>query len=324
VPRVLSVLALAVLALASGAGAQPAGKVARLGILSAGAAPSPDEMTRMPLRAPLKDLGWTLGQNLMFEPRFAAGEIDRLPGLAAELVQLKVDVILAFSNQETLAAKQATTTTPIVMLLGFAPVQSGLVASLSRPGGNVTGTTISAASFGKHLELLKEAVPGLRRVAVLRDPTFVHLVTEKTFDVPAQKLGVTVAVVEAQRPDDIDAALARITQERAGAIIVMLSGPLLVRLRDINDFAVRNRLPTMFPGRGPVEAGGFMSYGHHRDVLVKQAAWYIDKILRGVKPADLPVQQPTTLELVVNLKTAKSLGLTVPAALVRRADHVIE
>jgi putative tryptophan/tyrosine transport system substrate-binding protein len=324
VRRALLGLTLAVLVLASGAGAQPAGKVTRLGILSVGAAPTPEEMMRVPVWAPLKDLGWTYGQNLALEPRYAAGDVDKLPALAAELVQLKVNAILALSNQETLAAKKATSTIPIVMLAGFAPVESGLVASLGHPGGNVTGTSLTTASFGKYLELLKEAVPGLRRVAVLRDPTFTNLLVQKTFEAPARTLGVGVVMVDASRSDEVDAALTRITKERVGAVVVMPSGPLLVRLRDVNEFAVKHRLPTMYAARSLVEAGGFMSYGYAREELVKKAAWYIDKVLRGAKPADLPVGQPATLELVVNLKTAKAIGLTVPPSLLQRADRVIE
>ena len=314
-----------VLTVPSGAGAQPAGKAARVGILSIGAARPSEEIAKSPFVTSLKDLGWAAGENIIFEPRFAAGEGDRLPVLAADLVRLKVDVIVALTNQETLAAKQATSSIPIVMVLGVAPVTAGLVASLARPGGNVTGTTVAPIDGGKYLELLKEAVPTLTRVGVLWDPTYSGLPAQEPLEVAARKLGLTLALIEAQRPVDVDAALARIIKERPGALCVVLGGPLVTRIRQIVDFAAQHRLATIFPGaRLPVDAGGLMSYGYDLPPLLRRAAWYVDRILRGTKPADLPVEQPTKVELVINLKTAKAIGLTIPPSVLARADQVIE
>jgi putative ABC transport system substrate-binding protein len=322
---VLVALVLGVLTVPPGVGAQPAGKVARVGILSVGTALPPEQIASSPFVTSLRDLGWAAGQNIIFEPRYAAGQSDRLPTLAADLVQLKVDVIVTLSNQETLAAKQATASIPIVMLLGVAPVEAGLVASLARPGGNVTGTTVAPVTLGKYLELLKEAVPKLARVAVLWDPTVPGRVTQGPLELEARKLGLTLALIDAHRPDDVEAALARIARERPGALFVALGGPLLARIQQIVDFAAQHRLPTIFPGaRVPVDAGGLMSYGYDVPPALRRAASYVDRILRGAKPADLPVEQPTTVELVINLKTAKALGLTIPRSLLQRADHVIE
>lgn len=318
--RVLLALAVGMLTLPSGTGAQPVGKIARVGVLSIVAGPS-----ESPFAASLRDLGWIAGQNIVFEPRSAEGQADRLPALAADLVRLKVDVIVTVTNHETLAAKQATASIPIVMLLGVAPVEAGLVASLARPGGNVTGTTVAPISVGKYLELLKEAVPKLARVAVLWDPTSPGRPTQEHFEGEARKLSLTVTLIEARHPDDIEPALARVARERPGALLVALGGPLLMRIQQIVDFAALHRLPTIFPGaRLPVDAGGLMSYGYDFRPLLRRGAWYVDRILRGTKPADLPVEQPTTVELVVNLKTATAIGLTIPRSLLQRADHIIE
>jgi putative ABC transport system substrate-binding protein len=302
-----------------------AGKVARVGILSVGTAPAPDEVARSAFLAALRDLRWIAGQNIVFESRFAAGQTDRLPALAAELVQLKVDLIVTFLNQETLAAKQATASIPIVMVLGVYPVEAGLVASLARPGGNVTGTTVAPLAAAKYLEMLKQAVPKLARVAILWDPTFPGLWDvgdRERLELEARKLGLTLVSIEVQRPDDIERALARIADERFGALWVVPVGPIPSRMRLVIDFATKHRLPTLFPARDFVDAGGLMSYGYIREDLLRRAATYVDKILRGAKPGDLPVEQPTKFELVINLKTA--LGLTIPPSLLLRADHVID
>ncbi len=306
---------------------QQAGKVRRVGILSVGAVPSAEEVARSPFLAALRDLGWIMGQNIAFEPRHAAGQPDRLPALAAELVGLKVDVIVTFLNQETLAAKQATTSIPIVMLFGVYPVQAGLVASLARPGGNVTGTTVAPLTGGKYLELLKEAIPKLARVAILWDPTFPGLTdaaAQTRMEVEARTLGLALASIEIHRLDDVEPALRRIAKEPPGALLVVPGGPLPARAGQVIDFASRHGLPTIFPAREYVEAGGLMSYGYDREHLWKRAASYVDRILRGAKPGDLPVEQPTKFELVINLKTAKALGLTIPPSLLQRADQVIE
>jgi putative ABC transport system substrate-binding protein len=306
--------------------AQQVGKIRRVGVLSVGAAPSAEEIARSPFLAALRDLGWIMGQNIVFEPRHAAGQSDRLPALAAELVGLKVDVIVTLLNQETLAAKQATTSIPIVMLLGVYPVQAGLVASLARPGGNVTGTTVAPLTGGKYLELLKEAIPKLTRVAILWDPTFPGLTdaaAQAQMEVEARTLGLTLASIEIHRLDDVDRALVRIAKEPPGALLVVPGGPLPARAGQVIDFASRHGWPTIFPAREYVEAGGLMSYGYDREHLwnaplrMLTASW-------GAKPGDLPVEQPTKFELVINLKTAKAIGLTIPPSVLARADQVIE
>jgi ABC-type uncharacterized transport system substrate-binding protein len=320
--EVALILALGLLAAPPTIEAQPAGKVARIGILSVGAAPSVEGPAGSPFLAALRDLGWLAGRNVVFEPRYAVGHSDRLPALAAELVRLKVDVIVTFLNQETLAAKQATSSIPIVMVLGVYPEDAGLVASLAHPGGNVTGTTVAPVA-GKYLELLKQAVPKLARVAILWDPTFPGL-AQGELEVAARKLGLTLASIEVQRSDDVAPALARIAKERPGALWVIPVGPLLARTREVVDFATKHRLPTIFPARDFVDTGGLMSYGYDREHLMKRAASYVDRILKGAKPGDLPIEQPTKFELVINLKTAKALGLTIPPSVLARADQVIE
>jgi ABC-type uncharacterized transport system substrate-binding protein len=305
--------------------AQPSGRVARVGILSADAE-SLDNVSRGVFVAALKDLGWIVGQNLFFEARYAAGQSDRLPALAAELVRLKVDMIIAFRNRETLAAQRATASIPIVMLLGIYPEQAGLVASLARPGGNVTGTTVGAVTGGKYLELLKEAVPKLTRVAFLSDPTFPSFtaVRQEQVSAEARRLGLTLTPIAAQHPDDIGPALARVAKERPGAMWVVPIGSLVTREYQIIGFATAERLPTIFPARFLAEIGGLMSYGYDREHLARRTASYVDRILKGAKPADLPIEEPTKFELVINLKTAKAIGLTIPQSLLLRADQVIE
>ena len=226
-----------------------------------------------------------------------------------------------------MAAKQATASIPIVMVLGVYPVEAGLVASLAHPGGNVTGTTVAPLAPAKYLEMLKQAVPKVARVAILWDPTFPGLWNvgdRERLELEAGKLGLTLVSIEVQRPDDIEHALARIADERFGALLVVPVGPIPARIRQVIDFATKHRLPTLFPAREFVDAGGLMSYGYIREDLLRRAATYVDKILRGAKPRDLPVEQPTKFELVINLKTAKALGLTIPPSLLARADQVIE
>jgi len=317
------VLAVSLLAPLAAEG-QPTGKVARIGILGIGAAPSAEEVARSPFRAALRDLGWIAGQNLVFESRYAAGQPERLPALAAELARLQVDVIVTIQDQETLAAKRATASIPIVMVLSINPVSAGLVASYARPGGNVTGTTVAPISEGKYLELLKEAVPKLTRVAKLWDPTYPGSQRSQELEVEARKLSLMLASIEVLGVDDVDRALARIAKEQPGALWIVPVGPILSRMRQVIDFATKNGLPTVFPARGFVEAGGLMSYGFDRDQLVRRAASYVDRILKGAKPSDLPVERPTKFELVINLKTAKALNLTIPPSVLERADHVIE
>jgi putative ABC transport system substrate-binding protein len=308
-----------------GAEGQRTGKVARVGILSVD---PPERGSLVPrFLAALSEFHWVAGQNIIFETRYTAGRTDRLPAVAEELVRLKVDLIVTFLNQETLAAKRATASIPIVMVLGVYPVEAGLVASLARPGGNVTGTTVAPLASGKFLEMLKQAVPKLARVAMLWDPTFPglqRLVDREQLYVEARKQGLTLVSIEVERPDDIERALARIADERVGAIFVVPVGPIPVRGRQVIEFATGYGLPTLFPARDFVDAGGLMSYGYNREDLMKRAATYVDKILKGAKPGDLPIEQPTRFELVINLKTAKAIGLTIPPSLLARADQVIE
>ena len=265
----------------------------------------------------------------MIEYRSAEGKLERLPALAAELVALKVDVIVAASTLAALAAKQATRTLPIVFAAAGDPVTSGLVTSLARPGGNVTGLSFfSPELVGKCLEQLKQAVPEVSRVAVLWQPGGPGERTEKDMlkaaEVAARALGVRLQFVEARGPEDFDRAFSDMTRARAGALTVLPSTMFFNERRRLVDLAAKNRLPAVYPWREYVEAGGLMSYGPNVPDLFRRAATYVDKILKGAKPGDLPVEQPTKFELVINLKTAKALGLTIPQSLLQRADQVIE
>jgi putative ABC transport system substrate-binding protein len=308
--------------------AQQAGKVPRIGFLALNRAAYPH--VHEVFRQGLHDLGYVEGRNVVIEYRDAGGKVERLPALAAELVALKVDVIVTGGGTPAaLAAKQATKTTPIVFTGTADPVGSGLVTSLARPGGNVTGfSNIAPELVGKRLELLTQAVPGVSRVAVLWQPGAVGERTEKDLlkgaEGAARALGVRLQVVEARGPADIDRAFSDMTRARAGAL-TSLGGPMFFNeRRRLVDLAAKNRLPAVFPFREFADAGGLMSYGPNLADLLRRAAIYVDKILKGAKPADLPVEQPTKFELVINLKTAKALGLTIPPSLLGRADEVIE
>jgi putative ABC transport system substrate-binding protein len=277
----------------------------------------------------LRDLGYVESRNLVIEIRSAEGKLERLPALAAELVALKVDVILAGGTLPALAAKQATKTIPIVFASAIDPVTDGLVTSLARPGGNVTGLSAQAPELvGKRLELLKQALPGASRVAVLWQPGGLGERTAKDIlkeaEVAGRALGVRLQFVEARGPADFDRAFLDMTGARAGALTVLGGTMLLNERRRLVDLAAKNRLPAMYGLREYVDAGGLMSYGSNNADLFRRAATYVDKILRGAKPGDLPVEQPTKFELVINLKTAKALGLTIPPSILGRADHIIE
>ncbi len=308
--------------------AQQAAKVARIGYLSTNLAANP-HLHEAFLQG-LRDLGYVEGRNVVIEYRDAEGKPERLPALAAELVALKVDVIVvAEAHHAALAAKQATRTIPIVFAAAADPVESGLVTSLARPGGNVTGLSIVAPELvGKCLELLKQAVPGVSRVAVLWEPGAVGERTEKDMlkeaDVAARALGVRLQFVEVRGPADFDRAFSDMTRARAGALTVLPSNMFVNERRRLVDLAAKNRLPAVYPWRESVDAGGLMAYGPNLADLFRRAATYVDKILKGAKPADLPVEQPTKFELVINLKTAKALGLTIPPSLLQRADEVIQ
>jgi putative ABC transport system substrate-binding protein len=307
--------------------AQQAAKIARIGYLVTNLAANPHWLEAF-LQG-LRDLGYVEGRNLVIEYRSAEGKLERLPALAAELVALKVDVIVAGSTPHALAAKQATKTIPIVFTVAADPVQSGLVTSLARPGGNVTGLSNFAPELvGKCLELLKQAVPGVSRVAVLWQPGAFGERTEKDLlkraDVAARVLGVRLQFVEARGPTDLDRAFSDMTRARADALTVLTGAMFVNERRRLVDLAAKNRLPAVYPLREFVDAGGLMSYGANLADLVRRAATYVDKILKGAKPADLPVEQPTKFELVINLKAAKALGLTIPPSVLQRADEVIE
>ena len=305
--------------------AQQAAKVARIGYLSPNLAAN--RHMQEAFRQGLRDLGYVEGRNLVIEYRDAEGKFERLPAPATELVGL--DVIVAPNTVGALAAKQATRTLPIVFATAGDPVQSGLVTSLARPGGNVTGLSILGPELvGKCLELLTQAVPEVSRVAVLWEPGAVGERMDKDMlkraEVAARALGVRLHFAEARGPDDFDRAFSDMTRARAGALTVLGSTMFGAERGRLVNLAAKNRLPAVYPWREFVDAGGLMSYGANVADLYRRAATYVDKILKGTKPGDLPVEQPTKFELLINLKTAKALGLTIPPSLLGRADEVIQ
>jgi putative ABC transport system substrate-binding protein len=300
-----------------------------VGVLATGP-PDLNEPNISAFRQGLTGLGYVEGRNLLIEYRWAEGKPERFPVLAAELVALKVDVILAAGGTlSALAAKQATTTLPIVFGSVGDPIAEGLVTSLARPGGNVTGlSNVTTDLIGKWLELLKQIVPGINLVAVLWKPDSVpesaRQVRLKEANVSAQALGVQLQVVEALGPADLDRAFLEISANGAGALVVLTTPIFLLERQRIVDLAAKNRLPTVYASRNYVEVGGLISYGSSFTDLNRRAASYVDKILKGAKPSDLPVEQPIKFEFVINLKTAKTLGLLIPSGLVASADEVIE
>jgi len=308
--------------------AQQAAKIARIGYLAPN--PGADPHVKEAFRQGLRDLGYVEGRNVVIEYRDAEGKSERLPALAAELVALKVDVIVApASTLAVLAAKQATRTLPIVFIGTADPVASGLVTSLARPGGNVTGlSNLAPELVGKWLERLTQAVPGVSRVAALWQPGILGERTEKDMltraEVAVRALGVRLQFVEARGPEDFERAFSDISRARADALTVLPSSMFNSERRRLVDLAAKHRLPAVYQWRHFVDAGGLMSYGPNRPDWYRRAATYEDKILKGAKPADLPVEQPTKFELVINLKTAKALGLTIPQSLLLRADEVIQ
>jgi putative tryptophan/tyrosine transport system substrate-binding protein len=320
------VLAVSVLAVPLFADAQPAGKVHRIGYLGV-TSPSSAARSIEAFRDGLRDLGWIEGQNIVIDYRFAEGRFDRLPDLAGDLVRLKVDVIAAGATPGPVAAKNATGTIPIVMIMAGDPVGVGLVASLARPGGNVTGISYSVGveSIGKALQLLKEAVPKARLVAVLSNPANqAHALVIRDMKVAALSLGVPLHFLEARGPDELDGAFAAMAKERVGALLVAPDGVFLRERARLADLATKNQLPSMHGQREYVEAGGLMSYGPSAVAAYRRAASFVDKILKGAKPADLPVEQPTKFDLAINVRTAKALGLTIPSSVLLQADQVIE
>jgi putative tryptophan/tyrosine transport system substrate-binding protein len=317
----------ALLAAPLAAEAQQAAKIARIGFLASNLAAS-HHLQEAFLQG-LHDLGYVEGRSVVIEYRNAEGKFERLPARAAELVALKVDVILAGGVPAALAAKQATRTIPIVFTAAADPVTNGLVTSLARPGGNVTGLSpLGEELIGKRLELLMQAVPGVSRVAVLRHPGAFSERTEKDLlkraEVAARALGVRLQVVEARGPADFDRAFSDMTGARASALTVFGGTMFITERRRLVDLAAKNRLPAVYPWREGVDAGGLMSYGPNNADLFRRAAIYVDKILKGANPGDLPVEQPTKFELVINLKTARALGITIPQSVLTRADEVIQ
>jgi putative ABC transport system substrate-binding protein len=301
--------------------AQQPKKVPRIGVLWRGA-PGSDA----PVKAGLRDLGYIEGQNITIEYRYAEGKRDRLAALASELVRLKVDIIMTETTDAALAAKQATSTIPIVMISSNDPMGTGLVASLARPGGNVTGlTSISGELGGKILELLKEIVPRLSRVVIpgLDSPVLDFFIKET--EIPARALKVHLIRFTVRGPEDFEGVFEVATKERANALLVRLPpGTPPTHRKQLVELAARNRLPAIYTASNWVTAGGLISYGPDRNVMFQRAATYVDKILKGTKPADLPVEQPMKFELVINLKTAKQIGLTIPPNVLARADRVIK
>jgi putative ABC transport system substrate-binding protein len=325
--RFLQAVSVSVLAAPlAAAAAQQAGKVPRIGFL--GVTSRSDRPSLLDaFRQGLRELGWVEGQNIVIDYRYAEGRLDRLPDLAAELVRLKVDIIVSFGTQGVTAARNATETIPIVMIAVRDPVGTGLIASLARPGGNVTGVSGSPGLeiVAKQLELLKETVPKVRRVAILSNPANAyHQLAIKEVTVAARSLGVQLLLLEARGPNEFDGAFAAMAKERVGALLVVSDVIFNNHRARLADLAAKSRLPAAYGIRESVEAGGLMSYGASFLDLHRRSAVYVDKILKGARPADLPVEQPTKFELVINLKTAKALGLTIPQSLLRQADQVIE
>jgi ABC-type uncharacterized transport system substrate-binding protein len=317
------VLALGLFLAPLAAEAQPAGKMPRIGHLSTANGLGPREEA---FRQGLHELAYVEGKNVAIMWRFAEGHEDRLAPLAAELVRLNVDIIVTDGAAVTRVAKSATQTIPIVMKNDGDPVASGHVASLARPGGNITGlTSLVTGLSAKRLEVLSEAIPGVGRVALIWNPVNPQSVTVfKETQAAAQTLVVQLQSHEVREPRDFEAAFQAAAKARARAVTIVSDSVMFAHRAQILELAVKQKLPTMHPQRQWVEDGGFISYGPNFSDLSRRAATYVDKILKGAKPADLPVEQPTKFELVINLKTAKALGLTIPQALLLRADQVIE
>jgi ABC-type uncharacterized transport system substrate-binding protein len=320
--RALLAGAITVLAAPLAAQAQPAGKVPRIGALVVA---TPGYPPIEGFRQGLRELGYVEGGNIVVEYRYAEGKADRYGALAAEMVRLKPDVIVVWGTEFTQAVRRATPTIPIVFALTDRPVEMGLVANLARPGGNVTGlTSLSFELSAKRLELLKEALPKLTRVAVLYGPDPRAGPTLKEMAVAARFLGIRLQPLEARGPEDFDRAFAEMTREGAGAFVLLPTSLSPTHGARLGDLALRRRLPAIAQGREFVAAGALMAYAANTSDMARRAATDVDKTLKGAKPADLPVEQPTKFELVINLKTAKALGLTIPPSVLARADEVIE
>ena len=305
--------------------AQQLAKMPRIGFLNA-LSPTTNPARIEAFRQGLRDVGYVEGKNIVIEYRYADRKVDRLPTLAAALVRLKVDVIVTSATIETLAAKKATNTIPIVMINVGDPVGSGFVASLARPGNNITGlSTVSPELSGKRLELLKEIIPNLSRVAVLGNSTIPgNADTLKEVELAAQALKVKLQYLDVLSVNDIETSFRAAGKEHADAVLVLSNFVLTSQQRQIIDLAVKSRLPASYARPEFVESGGLMTYGVNLNDLARRAAIYVDKILKGAKPADLPVEQPVKFEFVINLKAAKQIGLTIPPNVLARADRVIK
>ncbi len=320
---IVCLLTIALLSIAPFLGAQQAKKVPRIGYLTNADRESPNAEA---FRQGLRDLGYVEGQTIAIEYRSSEGNTDRHPGLAAELVRLKVDIIVAAGGAPGAAAKDATSAIPIIFVGSTDPVASGLVATLARPGGNVTGFTVGAQGvYGKRLELLKETIPRLSRVGLLLNPAnpSAEVVLKETRSA-GQDLGVQIQSLEVRSPNDIDSAFEAATKAQSGALVVAQHPPINNHPKRVVELGAKRRLPAIYQDREWPAAGGFMSYGPTIPDLYRRAATYVDKILKGRTPADLPVEQPMKFELVINLKAAKQIGLTIPPNVLVRADRVIK
>ena len=321
----ISTLCALLFALCWSAEAQQPTKVARIGFLT-GSSLSSQLARNEAFRQSLRELGYVEGKDISIEWRSYEGNRDRQRAFVDDLVRLKVNVIVAVGSGDIQAAKEATSTIPIVMMVGGDPVASGFVASLARPGGNITGlATLRPELSGKRLELLKEIVPKLSRVAVVVSPANRDYANEKKeIELAAAALGIKLRVLDVKIPKDVEIAFQAAGKEKCDAVLFRVSGPLAAAQRpQIAAFAVKHRLPTMYEPAEYVEAGGLVSYGVSAIDLARRAATYVDKILKGAKPADLPVEQPTKFEFIINLKAAKQIGLTIPPNVLARADRVI-
>jgi len=306
--------------------AQPAAKMPKIGILQVGT-PAGSGHLGEAFKREMRERGYVEGQHVVFEHRFGEGKRERLSEAAAELVRIKVDIIVTSTDEGIAAVKQQTKTIPIVMANSTDPVGTGFVASLARPGGNITGNSaMSPELSGKRLELLREVVPGLSRIAILWNPEIRGAVLDyKETEAAARSLYLQLQSVEVSQAGDLDHAFSTMTTGRAQALVVPAVNPLaFVNRGQIVRLAQKNRLPSIYGVRDFADAGGLMAYGPNAADLWRRAATYVDKILKGTRPGDLPVEQPTKFELVINLKTAKALGLAIPPSLVQRADHVIQ
>jgi ABC-type uncharacterized transport system substrate-binding protein len=322
--RLVTVLTLGMWTAPLVAGAQQTGNVYRIGFLTGGRPTGPVQPV---FEQALRDRGWMTGENLVIAYRYAEEKYGQLPALAAELVRLGPQVIVAVPTASAQAAKNVTSTIPIVMWGVADPVGAGLITSFARPGGNVTGFTgtLPFETYAKQLQLLKEAVPRARRIAFLRNPNNpASLPGAKIVTEAARSLGVELQVVGARAPEEFEPAFRAMTQARTDALLVHGDQAFFPHLARLADLSVRHRLPTMSGDPGYAKAGGFMNYSVDWADSVRQVASYVDRLLRGAKPADLPVQQPTKFELIINLKTAKALGVTLPPSLLLQADHVVD